>query len=233
MLFACKTTNKSTIVEEKKTTDNKWVPLFNGQTTEGWHTYGKETIGSAWKAKDGMLCFEPVRGEDGHMVGGGDIVTDAEFEDFHLQLEWKISKGGNSGIMFYVQEDPGRYEFPWQTGPEMQILDNQRHSDGKIYTHRTGDLYDLLAASGDAAKPVGEWNKVEIISSNGKLDFYLNGIKILSTTLWDESWWKLIAGSKFSEYPGFGKFKKGKIALQDHGDPVCFRNIRIKMLKQN
>lgn len=234
LFFACSTgsgtSEQTTVMEEPSNRKNEWISLFDGETTEGWHTYGKEGIGSAWKVEDGALYLDASQKEDWQVVGGGDIVTDQEFEDFHLKLDWKISKAGNSGIMFYVHEDTSQYEYPWQTGPEMQVLDNERHPDGQIYKHQAGDLYDLIAASEDAAKPVGEWNEVEIISQDSTLHLFLNGVTIVSTTLWDESWRELIANSKFSEYPGFGTYKKGKIALQDHGDDVWFRNIRIKKL---
>jgi hypothetical protein len=165
---------------------------------------------------------------------GGDMVTDEEFENFDLKLEWKISPKGNSGVIFYVKEDPSKYENTYNSGPEMQVLDNGSptvlgHSDAKLYTHRAGDLYDLLASK-DAVKPAGEWNQAEIIVSKGKLDFYLNGVHTLSTTLWNDTWWKMIAISKFKDMKDFGTFKKGKIALQDHGDDVWYRNIKIKKL---
>jgi hypothetical protein len=112
----------------------------------------------------------------------------------------------------------------------MQILHNEGHPDGKIEKHRVGDLYDLIAASEDASKPVGEWNLAEIISQDNQLRFILNGKEVVKTTLWDDAWKQMIANSKFKEMPGFGTFKKGKIALQDHGDMVWFRNIRIRRL---
>lgn len=112
----------------------------------------------------------------------------------------------------------------------MQVLDNIGHKDGKIHKHKAGDLYDLIPSTTDASKPVGEWNQVEIISNNGKLDFYLNSQHIVSTTMWDDNWRKMIAASKFNQWPDFGTFKKGRIDLQDHGDDVWFRNIKIKKL---
>jgi uncharacterized protein YaiE (UPF0345 family) len=207
-----------------------WQLLFDGKTTRGWHTYGKTEAGAAWQATDGSLHLDASKKADWQTIGGGDIVTDAAFENFHLMLEWKISKDGNSGVIFDVQDDPAKYEFVWHTGPEMQVLDNDGHPDGKIPKHRAGNLYDLIAASSEPVKPVGEWNLSEIIQNRGKLEFKLNGVTIVSTTIGDDSWKALIAGSKFKVRPDFGLFSKGKLALQDHGNDVWFRNIKIQQL---
>jgi hypothetical protein len=158
----------------------------------------------------------------------GDLVTDKEYGDFHLKLEWKISPNGNSGIIFYVNEDLNKYKQTYLTGPEMQVLDNAGHPDGKIMKHQAGDLYDMIKSSQEAAKPVGEWNLAEVISRNGQLTLKLNGITTVKTTLWDDNWKNLISGSKFAKWEGFGTFKKGKIALQDHNNEVWYRNIVIK-----
>lgn len=239
LLAGCNSTtsnqeNTASMQDTSRTTATReagdWIQLFDGKTTEGWHTYGKESIGTAWKVTDGVLWLDASDKTDWQTTAGGDIVSSEAFEDFHLKLEWKISENGNSGIMFYVQEDTSKYPYPWHTGPELQILHNEGHPDGKIEKHRAGDLYDLIESSQEAAKPVGEWNLTEIRSEGGKLDFYLNGVNTVSTTLWDDNWRKLVAGSKFKEMPDFGTFKKGKIALQDHGDNVWFRNIQIKRL---
>ena len=211
--------------------DVEWLSLFDGETTKGWTNYGSDLIGPAWQVVDGVLFLDASRDENGkRLFEGGDIVTTAEFEDFHLKLEWKISENGNSGIMFYVHEDKSKYPYPWSTGPEMQILDNDGHADGKIESHRAGDLYDLVKSSSEPVRPVGEWDEVEIISQNEMLTVKLNGVTIVETSLWDESWEQLIAESKFKNMPDFGTFKKGKISLQDHGDNVWFRNIAIKRL---
>ncbi|WP_143959740.1 3-keto-disaccharide hydrolase [Litoribacter populi] len=230
-LTACDTDERNTETTETTTTtetndmdqQSEWISLFDGQTLNGWSNYGKNTIGEAWKVEDGVLFF------DSSEENGGDIVTDETFDNFHLELEWKISENGNSGVIFYVQESE-EYQYPWQTGPEMQILDNDGHPDAKIRTHRAGDLYDLIESSEEAANPVGEWNKAEIRANNGKLDFYLNGVNTVSTTMWDEQWDEMVANSKFKDMPGFGRYQEGKIALQDHDDDVWFRNIRIKRL---
>lgn len=221
---------KPTMTQSEKThvVTGKWTKLFDGKTLKGWHTYGKANVGNVWKVEDGALVMDPSSSKDPSQKG--DLVTDQEFENFHLQLEWKISEGGNSGIMFYVNEDLSKYKRPYNTGPEMQVLDNNKHPDAKIHKHRAGDLYDLIASSEETVKPVGEWNKAEIVANNGKLDFYLNGKNIVSTTMWDDKWRDMLSKSKFSTMPGFGTYKKGKIVLQDHGDKVWYRNIKIKEL---
>lgn len=207
-----------------------WELLFDGRSTTGWHTYGKSTIGKAWKAEDGTLRLDAASKKDWQTAEGGDIVSEKEYENFDLRLEWKIAPGGNSGIMFFVKEDSAKYPYPWHTGPEMQVLDNAAHPDAKITKHRAGDLYDLISVSKETVKPAGEWNAVRIVANKGDLDFYLNDSHVLHTTLWNDSWRALVAGSKFKEMPAFATFRSGRIALQDHGDNVWYRNIRIKRL---
>jgi hypothetical protein len=175
--------------------------------------------------QDGALHLNPKSKE-----GRGDIVTSKEFSNFDLKIEWKISPKGNSGIIFYVKEDP-KIEASFESGPEMQVLDNNGHPDGKIPKHRAGDLYDLISCSKETVKPVGEWNQVEIIASHGDLKLFLNGYNVVHTTMWNDDWKKMIAGSKFKEWPVFGTFTSGRIDLQDHGDEVWFRNIKIKELQ--
>jgi hypothetical protein len=218
---------KSTAITQK---DAEWESLFDGVTASGWHSYGKDSLGKAWKAEDSALHLDASIKGDWQTKDGGDIVTNKEYENFHLKLEWKISKGGNSGIMFYVKEDTSKYKYPWETGPEMQVVDNVGHPDGKSPLTSAGSLYDLIPVSKNSVKPAGEWNAVEIIADHGKLDLYMNGEHVISTTLWDEAWKKLVAGSKFATMKDFGTFKKGRISLQDHGADVWYRNIKIKSL---
>ncbi len=210
--------------------DSASVALFDGQTLKGWHTYGKDAPGSAWKADSGAIHLQPGAKNGYQLAGGGDLVTDSLFGNFDLKLEWKIGKKANSGVMFYVDEDTSKYKETWNTGPEMQVCDKDSNEDAHSFKHEAGDLYDLIPSTVMSAKAAGEWNQVEIISSNGKLDLFLNGVHIISTMLWDDKWKQLIAGSKFKDMPGFGTFKTGRIALQDHGEEVWYRNISIKSL---
>lgn len=211
------------VVAQKK---NGYTPLFDGKTTSGWHTYGKNFVGKGWRAENGVLHFDPkARNKD-----DGDLVTDKEFSNFHLKLEWKVAEKSNSGIIFYVNEDLSKYKKTYLTGLEMQILDNDGHPDGKITKHRAGDLYDLVQSTSEPVKPVGQWNLAEVISNKGNLTLKLNGVTVVKTTLWDANWNSLVAGSKFAKWEGFGAYKTGKIALQDHNDEVWFRNIMIKEL---
>lgn len=206
-----------------------WISLFDGKSKAGWHIWHGKSEGSAWKVEDGALHLDPREMKEWQTVGGGDIVTDFAFSNFHFSVEWKVADSGNSGIIYLVQEDPV-YEHTWHTGPEMQVLDNNGHPDAKITKHRAGDLYDLVSVSRETVKKAGEWNKAEVMFNNGALDLFLNGEKVVSTRLDDENWKKMKAASKFSDKPGFGAFKSGHIALQDHGNKVWFRNIRIRPL---
>ena len=218
----------NTLTDQQKT--EGWQLLFDGESAKGWHKYGGKPVGSAWKVADGALYLDTTIKENWQIKDGGDIVTDSAFENFHLKLEWKIAKDGNSGIMFYVHEDTVKYKWPWETAPEMQVLDNNGHPDSKIIKHRAGDLYDLISCNKETVKPAGEWNLAEVKCLNGKLDLFLNGENVVATTLWDDNWKKLVAGSKFVKMPDFGTYKKGKIGLQDHGNAVWYRNIIIKKL---
>ena len=217
------TNTQDNMLTEQEQNDG-WVLLFDGKTTSGWHTYGKTTTGAGWKVADQTLYLDPAAKD------GGDLVSNDEFENYHLQFDWKIAKNGNSGVIFNVHDDPAQYKQVWHTGPEMQVLDNAGHPDAKIHKHRAGDLYDLIASSKETVKPFGEWNHAEIKLNRGKLDLYLNGTNVVSTTMWDDKWKALVAGSKFKDMPGFAAYKKGHIALQDHGDQVWFKNIKIMRL---
>jgi len=205
-----------------------WKLLFDGKTTNGWHTYLRDTVGSKWQVKDGTLVFDPTQPR----AGGGDIVTNEEYENFDFRLEWKVAKGSNSGIIFDIQEDR-KYNATYLTGPEMQVLDNIDAQDNKKENHLAGCLYDMAgSAAVSKPKPVGEWNQVRIIQNNGHLTFFLNDIKTFEGQIGSEERNKMVSNSKFKnkEFANFAKVAKGKIALQEHPGSSAWRNIKIRKL---
>jgi len=208
-----------------------WKLLFDGKTTTGWHNFNKTTVGASWKIADEAIMLDAVKGPDGSWQAkdGGDIVTQDEYENFELHLEWKISPCGNSGIIYNVVESLD-HDYVWQTGPEMQVLDNTCHPDARFVTHRAGDLYDMIECKYVTVKPAGEWNKVRIIKNNGHVEHWQNGVKVVAYEMNTDQWKEMISKSKFKDMQGFGLASKGKIALQDHGNNVWFRNIKIKVL---
>ncbi len=203
-----------------------WKLLFDGKSTKGWHTYGKDKPGAGWSAQDGALVFDPSAPKEGR----GDLTTDGEYENYELQYEWKISDGGNSGLIFGVKED-AKYGASYQTGMEMQVLDNINAGDRHIPNHLAGSLYDLIGdASVSKPKAVGEWNQAKIVYNKGQVTLWLNGVQTADVQIGSERWKELIAKSKFADWEAFAKYPKGKIALQDHGNVVAYRNIKIKQL---
>ena len=222
LLFIAAVPNKDDVPSKKG-----WKSLFDGNSKKGWHIYRGEATGESWRVEDGLLTFTPVNKPG--VKTGGDLTTDDEYENYHLSVEWKISEGGNSGIIFGVKED-SMYKKSYLTGMEMQVLDNSKHPDAKITKHRAGDLYDLISCNKETVKPAGEWNHAEVIYNNNNLQLILNGETVVSTVVGDENWNKLVAGSKFKTMKGFGTFRKGRIVLQDHGDKVWYRDIKIKEL---
>ena len=212
--------------------DEGWVLLFDGETSTGWTGYQKETFPDGWEIVNGTLhCQGSGRGEAGG-VEGGDIVYEQPFSNFHLKLEWKISEGGNSGI-FYLGQDT--HDYIWKTAPEMQVLDNENHPDaeaGIAGNRQAGALYDLIPAVPQNAKPAGEWNSVEIKVYKGTVWHYMNGEVVLEYHLWTPEWNELVAGSKFPALnPDWANVAaEGLIGLQDHGDDVWYRSIKIREL---
>ncbi len=217
----------NTLTQEEM--DKGWQLLFDGNSTTGWHKFGGGAPGSDWKIVDGSLALGGDV-DDWQFKDGGDIVTDDEFGDFDLRLEWRISPGGNSGIFYNVIEDTSRFQYAWQSGPEMQILDDLRHSDGRYVRHRSGDLYDMMEADAIYTRPVGQWNKVRIVQKDGRVQHWLNGRLLLEYEATGPAWQEMISKSKFGEMDGFGASTRGRIGLQDHGNLVAFRNIKILSL---
>jgi hypothetical protein len=199
-----------------------YTALFDGKTTAGWHTYLKKDV-TAWKVVDGTLQLDPTA------QGRGDLITNGEYENYELTLEWNISKEGNSGVIFGVHEDP-EFSQTYLTGMEMQVLDNKDAEDNKKANHLAGSLYDMKAPSKDVAKPAGEWNKVKLRKQDGQLTFWLNETKIVDIKIGGDEWAQLLKDSKYTTWKGFAAYPKGHIALQDHGHVVSYRNIKIKEL---
>ncbi len=197
-----------------------WKLLFDGKSLAGWHAFGKKPA-QGWEIIDGTLV---------RTTGGGDLVTDEEFGSFDLKLEWRISTAGNSGIMYHVKEDP-KLRWPWETGPEMQVLDNAEHPDGRNPLTSAGSNYALYAPPKDVTRPIGYFNEARIVVRGPHVEHWLNGEKLVEYELWSDAWKKKVADSKFKSMPRYGQEKRGSIALQDHGDRVWYRNIKIKPLK--
>ncbi|HSV88155.1 MAG TPA: DUF1080 domain-containing protein [Bacteroidales bacterium] len=208
-----------------------WILLFDGQTTKQWRGYNRTCLPTVWRVVDGKLHCVGADQREAEGLISGDIVFDKKFSDFELSLEWKISPGGNSGIFYLAQELP---DFTiWQTAPEMQILDNQLHSDGQESKHRAGALYGLFGVRKDLPRPVGEWNHARIRVYRGKVEHWLNGRRVVRFNIWTNRWNELVANSKFPAYnPSWADVaREGYIGLQDHGHDVWFRNIKIRKLK--
>jgi len=208
-----------------------WRLLFDGESFNGWKGFKTDKIGSSWKIRDNAMVL--LRDPDSDRVlDGGDLLTDQPYENFELSLEWKIKQGGNSGV-FYMVQDEEPYGSTWQTALEMQVLDNVYHPDGSFDKHRAGDLYDLVESKYVAVNPPGEWNRVRIIHDHGHIEHWLNGRKVVEVNMNTPAWQKLIQASKFKNMEGFAKKALGHIALQDHGDEVWYRNIKIKSLEKD
>ena len=222
----------NTLTSEEKA--QGWLLLFDGKTNEGWRGYNKTTFPAAWTIEEGVLRLKGSGNGEAGANNGGDVVYGKEkFSNFNLKIEWKISEGGNSGIFYLAQEVPG-WEI-YRTSPEMQVLDNDRHPDallGKDGNRKAGSLYDLIPAKPQNAKPAGEWNSVEIISYQGTIVHKQNGATVVEYHLWTPEWNELVKNSKFPALnPDWAKVaKEGLIGLQDHGNDVWYRNIKIRKL---
>jgi hypothetical protein len=199
--------------------------LFDGKSLDGWRGYKKpDASGTRWKVEDGWLTLPAGTGQDTR--GARDIISKDTFDQFDLTLEWKISPGGNSGVKYFVLEDQDA-----AIGHEYQVIDDERHADAKIGPHRqTAAFYDVLQASNRPLKPAGELNTTRILVQANTVEHYLNGTRVLRYTLDSPELRAAIAKSKFKDVQRFGKLQNGHILLQDHGDQVWFRNIKIRRL---
>ncbi len=197
-----------------------WRLLFDG-TLDGWRGYRRDDVPAGWSAQDGVLAFTPGR-------GGGDLVTERRFADFELAFEWKIGPGGNSGVFFRLTEAERE---PYWTGPEMQILDNAGHADGAVPESSAGANYGLHAPARDATAPPGEWNQARIVARGPHVEHWLNGVQVVAYELWTDEWRARVARTKFAEWPGYGMAESGHVGLQDHGDPVWYRSLKVRELR--
>ena len=204
----------NTLSDAEKT--EGWELLFDGQNTNGWHNYLKENL-EGWQVQDGIL----------HTPGKqGDIVTDKEFENFELVVDWKIEEQGNSGIFYHVVEHQD-YPRMHMTGPEFQIIDDENYPQELTENQKTGSNSDVKAPTASAANPPGSWNNTRISVNQGEVEHWLNGQKILEYNMNSAEWKQLVADSKFADMD-YAKVQRGRIGLQDHGGPVFFRNIKIR-----
>jgi len=198
------------------------IHLFDGTNLDHWRGYKTEEIGKDWKIQeDGSLMFD---GGKGH---GGDLVTKEVFESFVLTFDWKVSEAANSGVMYRVGLGDNA---PYLTGPEYQVLDDDKHRDGVHPKHTSGSLYGLYEATGKKLNAVGEWNSAKIVLNGNNVQHWLNGTKVVDAEMHSEDWDKQVAASKFSKWKKFATLKTGHIAFQDHGNQVWYRNITIQKL---
>ena len=208
-----------------------WKLLFDGKTWNGWRGFRREKVpAEGWAIENGAIKHVAGKGEQSQQ--GGDIITNAQYDNFELQLEWRISPGGNSGIKYLVAEEMVKTGYSG-LGFEMQVLDDDRHPDAKMGKggNRTASaLYDLIAPKNKLLHPVGEWNQVGLIIRGDHVEHWLNGAKVVEYELGSPQLKSLIAESKYKTIAGFGEVRKGHILLQDHGNEVWFRNIKLREL---
>lgn len=211
---AARANNRLTAAEER----SGWVLLFDGTTTQGWRGYLKPEMPDGWKVVDGALT---------RTGPGGDLVTRSTWKDFELVLDWKVSPGGNSGVFYRAVEGP---EAIYQSAPEMQVLDDRLHPDGRSPLTSAGAVYGLYPAPRGAVRPAGEWNTARLLVRGNHVEHWLNGVKTADYELHSADWSSRVAASKFKEWPAYGQGAEGLIGLQDHGNWVAYRNIRIRAL---
>ena len=233
-----------------KVDDEGYIVLFDGTSLEGWRGYGKDEVPSRWSIDEGSLKFTGSGTGEGQQGDGGDIIFAHKFQNFELTFDWKVSKGGNSGVFYMIQEVTTEkdgetiLEPSYISAPEYQILDNVNHPDaklGKDGNRQSASLYDMIPAVPQNQKPYGEWNEGKILVYKGTVVHSQNGENVLEYHLWTQQWTDMLQASKFSQekWPlAFellnncgGENHEGYIGFQDHGDDVWYRNIRIKVLE--
>ena len=241
MLASCGGNATKKTAEKEAEDDANTVVLFDGTSLKGWRGYNKTEVPSRWVIEDGCLKFNGSGGGEAQAGDGGDLIFDQKFKNFELELEYKVAKGSNSGIFYLAQEVPNQPIYI--SAPEYQVLDNENHPDAKLGVdgnRMSASLYDMIPAKPQNAKPYGEWNKVKILCYKGTVVHYQNDVAVVEYHLWTPQWKELLDKSKFSKdkWPEAydlllncgGENHEGYIGLQDHGDDVWFRNIRVKIL---
>jgi hypothetical protein len=199
-----------------------WTLLFDGTSKNGWRTF-KNQDNDSWEVVDGTLHCKPFN--DNGENKRADLMTVAQYENFDLSFEWKISDQGNSGVMFHVTEE---FEVPYATGPEYQLLDDGKYPGEVAETNFTASNYAMQAATNKKLNPAGEWNTARIVVAGDHVEHWLNGTQVVTYELNSADWKKRKANSKWKDFPAYGTTKKGHIDLQDHGNEVWFRKIMIK-----
>jgi hypothetical protein len=206
----------------------KWQKMISGKTFKNWHVYNHagEPVSGKWTISKKTFVFDPNGSSDWDV---NDLVTDQDFGDFEMELEWKIEKGGNSGIFYGVKED-AKLHTPYMSGPEIQVLDDENHPDakeGKNGNRMAGSLYDMIP-SASKAKPFDNWNSVRITKKDNVITIWQNGEFAVTYPTNGAGWDAMVESSKFKGWKEFGKYNSGKIGLQDHGNVVSFRKIKIR-----
>lgn len=215
-----------TVIGKIESESAAWTSMFDGQTLSGWHGFNNKGEVKNWKVEDGALvCLGAAK--DAH---GGDLVSDSMYSNFELKWDWKVNKGSNSGVMYHVVESP-KYNAPYETGPEYQMIDDIDFPAKLEEWQKTGADYAMtIAGPNKKVKPVGEWNSSKIVFDHGHVEHWLNGEKILEFEAWNDVWKNQKLTGKWKDYPDYGDAKTGAIALQDHGNRVYFKNIMIRPL---
>jgi len=220
-------TIQQVVTSEELKSSNNWTILFDGSSLDNWRGYLSEDIYPEWTIQDDAMVFTPSN------VGGKNIITKEKYTNFILSLEWKISEAGNSGIFWGVHEDE-KFSEAYMTGPEIQVLDNEKHPDSFVGNgiHKAGSLYDLIGYPAEDIYPAGEWNQcvLEVNQTANIARVTMNEKTTISFPLHGVEWEKMVTNSKFKDWEGFGKYRTGHVGLQDHSDQVSFRNIKIKKL---